>query len=84
MRVVGASKAKNKLGQLLDWVEAGEEIVISRRGKVVARMVAPNAIKPARLDSEEAMAIIGRIRTRREGVTLGGLTIREMIDDGRK
>ncbi len=41
MREIGAFEAKNKLGQLLDWVEAGEEIVITRRGRVVARLVPP-------------------------------------------
>jgi len=42
MREVGAFEAKSRLGQLLDWVEAGEEVVITRRGKVVARMVPPS------------------------------------------
>jgi prevent-host-death family protein len=41
MKEVGAFEAKSRLGQLLDWVEAGEEVVITRRGKVVARMVPP-------------------------------------------
>jgi antitoxin Phd_YefM of type II toxin-antitoxin system len=31
MRAVGAFEARNKLGQLLDEVEHGEEIVITRR-----------------------------------------------------
>ena len=47
MREVGAFEAKTRLGQLLDWVEAGEEVVITRRGKVVARMVRPDmAFRP--------------------------------------
>ena len=33
MREIGAFEAKNKLGQLLDRVEAGEEILITRRGR---------------------------------------------------
>ena len=41
MREIGAFEAKSKLGQLLDWVEAGEEVVITRRGKVVAKLVPP-------------------------------------------
>ena len=41
MREVGAFEAKNKLGQLLDLVERGEEIVITRHGKQVARLVPP-------------------------------------------
>jgi prevent-host-death family protein len=41
MREVGAFEAKNKLGQLLDLVEQGEEITITRHGKEVARLVPP-------------------------------------------
>jgi prevent-host-death family protein len=36
---VGAFEAKTKLSALLDRVEKGEEIVITRNGKEVARMV---------------------------------------------
>jgi len=42
---VGAFEAKNSLGTLLDRVEQGEEIVITRHGKPVARLV-PNAGYP--------------------------------------
>ena len=33
---IGAFEAKNKLGTLLDWVEAGDEVLITRRGRPVA------------------------------------------------
>jgi prevent-host-death family protein len=36
---IGAFEAKNTLGSLLDRVERGEEIVITRRGRPVARLV---------------------------------------------
>lgn len=39
MKEIGAFEAKNKLGTLLDWVGQGEEVVITRRGKAVARLV---------------------------------------------
>jgi prevent-host-death family protein len=67
MREVGAFEAKNKLGQLLDEVERGEEIVITRRGKEVARLV------PARptLSRAEARAAVQRIRARAESSKLG-------------
>lgn len=51
MKEVGAFEAKSRLGRLLDWVEAGEEVTITRRGKAVARLVpqkrplTPNAAK---------------------------------------
>jgi len=57
---IGAFEAKNKLGMLLDRVECGEEIIITRHGKPVARLV-PNA---TRIDKEQARAALERIRTR--------------------
>jgi hypothetical protein len=33
MREIGACEAKSKLSHLLDWVEAGEEVIIARRGR---------------------------------------------------
>jgi prevent-host-death family protein len=38
MTTVGAFEAKNTLGSLLDRVEAGEEILITRHGKPAARL----------------------------------------------
>jgi hypothetical protein len=35
-------------------------------------------------DKERAQAAAARIRELREGITLGGLTIRELIDEGRR
>jgi prevent-host-death family protein len=39
MREIGAFEAKSRLGTLLDWVEHGEEVLITRRGRAVARSV---------------------------------------------
>jgi prevent-host-death family protein len=39
MHEIGAFEAKNKLSTLLDRVERGEEVLITRRGKAVARLV---------------------------------------------
>lgn len=57
---IGAFEAKNTLGSLLDRVEQGEEIVITRHGRPVARLV-PNE---GRLKGEQARAAAGRIRAR--------------------
>jgi prevent-host-death family protein len=67
MREIGAFEAKNKLSQLLDQVEHGEEITITRHGKEVARLV------PARssFNREEARAAVRRIRARAERLKLG-------------
>jgi prevent-host-death family protein len=60
MTTVGAFEAKNTLGSLLDRVERGEEIVITRHGRAVARMV-PNA---PRVDRAQAQSAFERIRGR--------------------
>ena len=39
MPTVGLAEAKSKLSELVDQVERGEEVVISRGGKAVARIV---------------------------------------------
>lgn len=62
MREVGAFEAKNRLGALLDLVEQGEEVVITRHGKQVARLVPPQR----QYSQEEARAAIQRIRDRAE------------------
>jgi prevent-host-death family protein len=40
MKQVGIKQAREQLPDLIDQVEAGEEIIISRQGKAVARLVA--------------------------------------------
>jgi prevent-host-death family protein len=62
MQEFGAFEAKNTLGALLDRVEKGEEIRITRHGKRVARLVpdVPQhdvAAALAALDDISAMAI---------------------------
>jgi prevent-host-death family protein len=79
MKEIGAFEAKSRLGQLLDWVEAGEEVVITRRGKVVARMVPPSMA----FDRERGRQAVQRIRGMRKGVTLGGANIKDLISEGR-
>lgn len=79
MREVGAFEAKNKLGTLLDWVEKGEEVVITRRGKAIARLV-PNA---SGFDRDKAAKAVAAILARRTGATLGGLKIKELVNEGR-
>ena len=80
MREVGALEAKNKFGTLLDWVEKGEEVIITRRGKVVARLVPGSS----GFDREKAAQAIAGILARRVGATLGGLKIKDLVDEGRR
>jgi prevent-host-death family protein len=79
MKEIGAFEAKNRLGQLLDLVEEGEEVVITRHGKAVARLV------PAKSGFSRAQAYEAaqRIREMSKGVRLRGLRIKDLIDEGR-
>ena len=79
MQEIGAFEAKNKLSQLLDRVEAGEQIIITRHGKAVARLLPPEGT----FDRQDAMNAVAEIRELRRGVTLGGLKIKDMISEGR-
>jgi prevent-host-death family protein len=67
MREIGAFEAKNKLGQLLDLVESGEEVLITRHGKQVARLVPAHPV----VQRDAARAAIQRIRARAERRKLG-------------
>jgi prevent-host-death family protein len=60
MRTVGAFEAKNRLGHLLDLVERGEEVTITRHGKAVARLV---PVRPG-FNRGKARAAVRRLRER--------------------
>jgi prevent-host-death family protein len=57
---VAVSEARNSLGALLDRVELGEDIIITRHGKPVARL----APRTTAVDRDGAKAAIDRIRAR--------------------
>ncbi|WP_157270863.1 type II toxin-antitoxin system Phd/YefM family antitoxin [Azohydromonas aeria] len=80
MSTVALFEAKNRLSELIDRVQAGEVIEITRRGKVVARLTPPES-DDARQRGLDAVA---RLREARQGVSLGGLSSRELIRDGRR
>jgi len=77
---IGAFEAKNRLAALLDAVERGEEVTITRRGKPVARLVRHDLTA----DRAKAAAAAARIRAMRKGVTLGSETsVMDLIEEGR-
>jgi prevent-host-death family protein len=79
---IGAFEAKNRLAALLDRVQEGEEIVITRHGKPVARLVPPRAAA----DRPQARAAAERIRARVEGLSERGFdweTLKADRDAGR-
>ncbi len=79
MHVVGAFEAKNKLGTLLDWVAAGEEVMITRHGKAAARLVAAT---PGFDRAKASQAARGLLEIS-QGLSLGGLKIKDLVNEGR-
>jgi prevent-host-death family protein len=69
METIGAFEGKNKFGSLLDRAEAGEEIVITRHGKPVARLSPISRISEA--DRERARAALERMNELRKEMKLG-------------
>lgn len=75
---VSAFDAKTHLSQLLQEVEKGRVITITRRGKVVARLIPAAEEDAASVD--EILTELSAIRKR----VKGGYDIKELIDEGRK
>lgn len=80
MLEIGAFEAKNKLGQLLDRIERGEEITITRHGRPVAKLVPPDV----GFDRAKARRAAARLREASRGLTLGPLEIKSLIEEGRR
>ena len=81
MKQIQASQAKAQFAELLDQVERGETVVITRHGKPIARLVR-RATTNAVLDALRAMAEIKELRK-----TAGRATVEEILawrDEGRK
>ena len=83
MSTIGSFEAKTKLAELLDRVEAGETVTITRRGRAVAQLV------PVRPDDEPARmrALVEEIKRTRVGrgkPAAPGTTIAELIKAGRR
>lgn len=79
METVGAYEAKTHLAELLDRVAQGERITITRHGMPVA-VLAPPEDRPSQTASE----VIDEIKELRKGLKLRGLSIRKMIEEGRR
>ncbi len=77
---VGVAEARKRFGVLLDRVTSGETVEITRRGRPVARLI---PVQPA-FDSEKARRAAESIIENAKGVTLGGLKIKDLINEGRR
>ncbi len=78
--IVGAYQAKTHLSELLEKVEAGEEITITKHGTPIAKLV------PIRKDfsAEDRVAAIERMEKLAGSLSPRGLKIKDLIAEGRR
>jgi prevent-host-death family protein len=79
MTSIGSSEAKTHLPELLKRVAKGERILITRRGAPVAMLV-----PPVREPDRDVQEVIDEMKALRRGNTLVGVSIHELIDEGRR
>lgn len=78
MSTVGVSQAKARLSLLIDEVNSGVEVTITRHGEPVARLVAAH---PA--GEIDRSALIVEIKNLRRTLRIPRVNLRESIDEGR-
>jgi prevent-host-death family protein len=79
MHQIGAFDAKTHFSSLLEQVEKGEQIIITKHGRPVARLV-PIGVK----SQENARDVIERIKTFCRKNTLNGIDWKQLRDEGKK
>ena len=79
MPEIGASEAKTNLPRLLERVQAGERFVITKQSRPIAELV------PFRThDAGKIRAAIDDLKAFQKTHDLGGLSVRQMIEEGRR
>lgn len=81
MKTITDLDAKSDLSRVLEEVAEGETFVITVEGSPVARVSPVRMSAPA--PSDEAVDAMHRFR-REQKISLGGLSIRDLIEDGRR
>ena len=79
MQSIGAFQAKTHFSALLEQVEKGDQIIITRHGHAVAKLVPITDVSPARIHRA-----IQRLQEFSQSNKLGGLDWKELRDEGRR
>jgi len=80
MKTIGLFEAKQKLSELVERAKEGEQIGITRRGKLAAMLV---PAREEKVNLREVFADIERIRKRAKPLPKG-MTIKDLIEEGRR
>jgi prevent-host-death family protein len=79
MERIGIYDARSKLSELIERVQAGEEIVLTRHGEPVARLVPEK-----RRQKRSRAAAVARIRALARKLDIRDVDIRKLIEEGRR
>ena len=83
MQIVKTSEAKNRLSEFIQMVRAGEEVVITSHGNPVAKLVPVDSPLSAE-QRRKARAVAEWVEANRHNNKLGGLRIKDLIEEGRR
>jgi prevent-host-death family protein len=82
MESIGIYEAKSKLSELVEKAEAGEEVIITRRGRPVVRLV--RAIRRKREVDPGRSALIDEIIAFSKTCRVGRINLRKLVAEGRE
>ncbi len=77
---ISTFEAKNRLSALLADVSRGAEVTITRRGVPVAKLVPAGPT----FDQDKARRAAAGLREASRGATLGGIRIKDLVEEGRR
>lgn len=80
MKTIGTCEAKTHLSTLLEQVERGEEITITKHGTAVARLVPVTET----VSRDVLGDIVARLKRFRKGRRLGKGSVKALIEEGRR
>ena len=79
MERIGIYDARSKLSELIERVQAGEEVVLPRHGEPVARLVPEK-----RRRKGSGAAAVARIRALARRLNIRDVDVRKLIEEGRR
>ncbi|MGQ0595420.1 MAG: type II toxin-antitoxin system Phd/YefM family antitoxin [Gammaproteobacteria bacterium] len=81
--MIGIYDAKSSFSALLEKVARGERFIITNRGAPVAMLVPIEEARSGRA-ADDISSLFAEMKALRQGVTLGGISVRELVDEGRR
>lgn len=81
METIGLFEAKTHLSELVARAERGEEVVITRHNKPVAKLVP--VVRSTRAAAQRRQAALDTLQSF-ERITVKGATVKELIEAGRR